>query len=175
MRPQHVLLSRRCPVCGGRSNAEGKLPLSQGIRTLELNLDEPVVLVETLSMHLLLALVELLPYKQFACQRCGHEFRMASQTSRELLYGLLTSMQPVTAPPPPAPPGAVAAPKRRVAPVVKSFPDGVPATAKPDTGKSRARPAMSKKPAEPQPGSPDWTPYHLDSDMDALFDQFKEE
>ena len=97
MRPQHVLLSRRCPVCGGCSNAEGKLPLSQGIRTLELNLDEPAMLVETLSMHLLLALVELLPYKQFACQRCGHEFRMASQTSRELLYGLLTSMQPVTA------------------------------------------------------------------------------
>ena len=178
MRPQHVLLSRRCPVCGGRSRAEGKIPLSQGMRTMELNLDEPAHLVETLSLHLLLALVELLPYKQFACQRCGHEFRMASQTSRELLYSMLTSMQPVAAPPPPSaqPINVVPAiPKRRSAPVVMTLPDSAAvqpaAPAKPKPRPSAALP----KPAKPQPGSPDWTPYHLDSDMDALFDRFKEE
>lgn len=179
MRPQHVLLSRRCPVCGGRSGAEGKLPLSQGIRTLELNLDEPALLVETLSLHLLLALVELLPYKQFLCGRCGHEFRMASQTTREMLYAMLTSMQPVTAPPPPSSQPINARPasvKRRPAGATgKLLPGMVTGKSTPDTVKARSVAAVPKKPVEPLPGSPDWTPYHLDSDMDALFDQFKEE
>jgi hypothetical protein len=159
--------------------AEGKMPLSQGMRAMELNLDEPARLVETLSLHLLLALVELIPYKQFACTRCGHEFRMASQTSREMLYALLTSMQPVVAPPPPstlpvnaAPPSA---PKRATRAPPKTMPAALtPQALAPAKGKQRPAPTPAKT-TRGKPEAPDWTPYHLDSDMDALFDQFKEE
>jgi hypothetical protein len=179
MRAQHVLLSRRCPVCGGRSGAEGKLPLSQGMRTMELNLDEPARLIETLSLHLLLALVELIPYKQFACQRCGHEFRLASQTSREMLYAMLVSMQPVAPPSAPAktPVNAPPAPARQVA----QKPKGMPAALTPQAlaaPKGKAKSRVGVQEPKPVPGKqmpPDWQPYHLDSDMDALFDQFKEE
>lgn len=174
MRALPVLLFRHCPVCGGRCAAEGQLPLSQGMRAMELNLDEPARLVETLSLHLLLALIELLPYKQFVCRRCGHEFRLASQTTREMLYGMLTSMRPVTAPPPPSTRpvnSPVAGPKPR-------RPAGKAASESPAAARTRAakRPAAEvPRPAEEKEVPPDWTPYHLDSDMDTLFDQFKEE
>lgn len=175
LRTQEVLLTRRCPVCGGRSEAVGKMPLSQGIRTVELNLDEPARLVDTLSLHLVLALVELLPYKQFGCRRCGHEFRLASQSTRSMLYDMLVSMQPIAPasaskssddrPLPPAR-SRIAAPK-----VVSAPPLEVPS--KP---RAKARPKVEPPPPPPseKETSPDWTPYHLDSDMDALFDQFKD-
>lgn len=173
-RTQHVRLARRCPVCGGRSHADAKLPLSQGIRTLELNLDEPAHLVETLSLHLLLALVELLPYKQFACQRCGHEFKLTNQTTRSMVYSLLTSMEPVAAAKPPP------LPSDKAKPATKARPASEPALGEPVAPAPRPRPKTAPKPtgpAAPAPkrGGPDWTPYHLDQGMDALFDQFKEE
>ena len=179
LRPQHVRLSRRCPVCGGRSYAEAKLPISLGIRAMELNLDEPAQLVESLSLHLLLALVELLPYKQFACTRCGHEFRLANQTTHNMVYSLLTSMEPVAATKPPSasllsPTTATHA--KPVRPVAQESEQAGPIrTAK---TKPVAKPKTKQQPAS-KPGGPDWTPYHLDSEidpeMDNLFDQFKEE
>ncbi len=175
MRTQPIRLSRRCPVCGGRSHAEAKMPLSQGIRAVELNLDQPAHLAETLSLHLLLALVELLPYKQFTCQRCFHEFRLASQTTRQVLFGLLSSMEPVAPPRPQPVPEAkrpsLPSPKP---PTVKEFKSPV---VRPKAPAQRPQPAPPGQatPAAPAPGGPDWTPYHLDQDLDALFDQFKEE
>jgi hypothetical protein len=178
MRAQSVLISRRCPACGGRGEAEGKMPLSQGMRTMELNLDEPARLVEMLSMHLLLALVELIPYKQFTCQRCGHEFKLASQTSRDMLYAMLVSMQPIEAPVPVAKAPVNARGPNTRAPATaktKSMPAALTHQAlAPPKSKARAAPPARKQPVEQVP-PPDWKPYHLDSDMDALFDQFKEE
>jgi len=178
MRPQHVLLTRRCPVCGGRSHAEGKLPISQGLRVMEFNLDEPASLVESLSLHLLLALVELIPYKQFACQRCGHEFQLASRAARDILHTMLTTMQPVQAPPPPAPAPAnvrkVVA-KRRAAPSPERMPAALTQQALAQPANNKPAERREAKPVPGKPAPPDWKPYHLDSDMDALFDQFKEE
>jgi hypothetical protein len=174
LRTQEVLLTRRCPICAGRSEAVGKLPLSQGIRTVELNLDEPARLVKELSLHLLLSLVELLPYKQFACRRCGHEFRLASQSTRAMMYDVLVSMQPVApalAPKPSETP--MFAPRPRGAPAkVQNVPP--PEVVAPARAKARPKAEPEAPSRQPRETPPDWTPYHLDSDMDALFDQFKE-
>lgn len=172
MRAHEVLLIRRCPVCGGRGEAIGKIPLSQGIRTVELNLDQPARLVEELSLHLLLALVELLPYKQFECRRCGHEYRLASQGSRALLYEMLVAMRPVDANPPGAQAKTGRSPQARPKqPKVAEAP--LAATPAP-RAQPRPQPTQAPATAKPQETPPDWTPYHLDTDLDELFDQFKD-
>jgi hypothetical protein len=95
MRARSIHLSRTCPVCGGRGTAEAKLPMSAHRKAPEFDLDDMAGLVKSQSLSLLLALVELLPYKLFACVACATEFRMESQSTKELVQAMLTSMQPV--------------------------------------------------------------------------------
>jgi len=95
MRTRPIILSKTCPVCGARSKAEARLPLPVNMPTLEFNLDDLGALVAKQSLSLLLALVELLPYKTFSCAKCGSEFRLESRSARELVGTMLSSLQPI--------------------------------------------------------------------------------
>lgn len=141
MRPHSTLLSKTCPVCGARSTAEAKLPIPANMTKAEFNLDDIGTLVEKQSLSLLLALVELLPYKTFACAKCGAEFRLENHAAKELVHTMLSSMRPIL---PQARPGK--APARRPAP-------------------PRARPEAPPSPTAAQTGK-DWE----SESLDALFD-----
>jgi hypothetical protein len=95
MRTRPILLSKTCPYCGGRSVAEAKLPVPANLPMIEYNLDHLDRLVETQSLGLLLALVELLPYKNFSCRKCQGEFRLESASTKELAHAMLASLRPV--------------------------------------------------------------------------------
>ncbi|MFA5083452.1 MAG: hypothetical protein WC474_12955 [Hydrogenophilaceae bacterium] len=108
MHTRPIILSKTCPYCGARSKAEAKIPAPANLPAAEINLDDLGALVEKQSLSQLLALVELLPYKTFACVKCGSEFRLESRSARDLVGAMLGSMQP--APPRKAP---AAAPRSR--------------------------------------------------------------
>jgi hypothetical protein len=190
MAAQISYLYKCCPACGGRARAEAKLPLAHANKPETFNLDDLAHIVETQTIGFLLALVELLPYKIFICQKCGHEFQMQSRAAKELVHSMLVAMQPVAAatspmqrtrkrtvlplPRPESLPGAEAIPAPIPAVVSRPAPAG-PARRKPQV---TDKPAPEKLPPDKMPPDkmpPDWEPYHLDSDMDAIFDQFKEE
>lgn len=94
MRTRPTVLSKTCPYCGARSQAEAKLPVPANMPAVEYDLDNLGALVQRQSLSLLLALVELLPYKTFACVKCGSEFRLQSRAAKELVGAMLKSMQP---------------------------------------------------------------------------------
>jgi hypothetical protein len=89
------MLRKTCPYCGGPSYAEAKLPVASNLAAVEYNLDDLGALVENQSLSMLLALVELLPYKTFVCRKCHNEFRMESRTGKELVRSMLANMKPV--------------------------------------------------------------------------------
>jgi hypothetical protein len=95
MRARPTMLRKTCPFCGGPSFAEAKLPVASNLPTVEYNLDDLGALVENQSLSMLLALVELLPYKNFVCRKCHGEFRMESRTGKELVRSMLATMKPV--------------------------------------------------------------------------------
>jgi hypothetical protein len=95
MRTRPTLLRKTCPLCGGPSYAEAKLPISSSVPVVEYNLDDLGALVEKQSLSLLLALVELLPYKTFVCRKCRGEFRMENQAAKEMARAMLATMKPV--------------------------------------------------------------------------------
>ncbi len=95
MRTRPALLRKACPFCGGGSYAEAKLPVPANLPAVEYNLDELATLVEKESIGLLLALVELLPYKNFICRKCQREFMLESRSAKELARAMLSSMKPV--------------------------------------------------------------------------------
>lgn len=97
MRTRPIVLSKTCPYCGARSKAEAKLPVPANVPAVEFNLDNLGVLIQKQSLSLLLALVELLPYKTFACVKCGNEFRLQNRAAKELVGAMLSSMQPAPA------------------------------------------------------------------------------
>ncbi len=94
-RQRCALLRKSCPACGGTAAAEAKLPLSAGSRPAELDLDDPAGLAARLGLGELLALVELVPYKRFECRACGHGFRLANQTAKDMALAMLGALQPV--------------------------------------------------------------------------------
>lgn len=167
MRARTVGLVKRCPACGGRAYAEAKLPLNSSLQPLDFNLDDIAGLVERQSLGLLLALIELLPYKNFECTACRYEFRLENRTAKTMVRAMLDGLQPVA---PDAP-----APRRRSTPLPVT-PDHPDRPAAP-TPAPRPRPAAPRIPAPsipPPTPAPEWEPYHLESDMDTLFDQFKD-
>lgn len=98
MAARAVWLRKHCPKCGGAARAEAKLPGSPGPRPTEFDLDDLSALADKHSLGLLLAVVELLPYKQFSCGSCGQEFRLANDTAKEMVIGMLAAMRPVSEP-----------------------------------------------------------------------------
>ncbi|MBI5938706.1 MAG: hypothetical protein HY850_12780 [Betaproteobacteria bacterium] len=112
---KHVSILRKvCPMCGAGAQAEARLPISAGVRPPEIDLDRPDHVGAQLSVGQLLSLVEVIPYKQFRCQKCGHEFKLASQMGKALLVDMLGSMQPIA--PAPKKPAAKAKPAAKKAP-----------------------------------------------------------
>ena len=177
MPAQVSYLYKYCPACGSRARAEAKLPLAHAQRPEEFDLDDLGGLVEKQTIGFLLALVELLPYKIFTCRKCGHEFQLQNRAAKELVHSMLASMQPVAAAPSPAqaarrrhqvrlpPPEAAPAPVQRARQVRPSPPV-----------QPKRQPVIESPPPAVEPTHPpDWEPYHLDTDMDDIFDQFREE
>lgn len=137
MRHRPIQLGKICPVCGSTAYAEAKLPTPASTPAVKFDLDHPATLVEGQSLSLLLALVELLPYKLFYCARCGAEFKLESPVSRGLVRAMLDSMSPV-------------------------LPAGRPAA----TAPTRPRPAPSATratPAQAAPASDEWEVESLDT------------
>lgn len=167
------LLSKCCPVCGGRSWTECKLPLAHGSRPAEFNLDDMDALVTKHTIGFLLALIELLPYKQFVCQKCHHEFRMENRNAKSLVRGVLSGMQTVATAKPRVSKPVVNKPNPTAktvklpasAPVAKvSVPSARP-VGKPEDKRPKAAP-------DTQQHAGDWEPFHVESDLDSLFDEF---
>jgi hypothetical protein len=168
-------LYKCCPACGGRARAEAKMPPAHARRPEEYDLDDLGGLVERQTIGFLLALVELLPYKNFTCRKCGNEFQLQNRAAKDLVHAMLAAMQPVASAPSPAqatrqrftvrlpPPDAPPAPAQRARPV-RPAPPATP----------QRQPAVEAPPPAPAQ-APDWEPYHLDGEMDQIFDQFKEE
>lgn len=98
MRTRPILLSKTCLACGGRGRTEAKLPIPSNAPAAELDLDDLAALVERQSLSLLLALVELLPYKVFTCTTCHAEFKLDNPAARELVGAMLHGMRPVKQP-----------------------------------------------------------------------------
>jgi len=142
MRTRPTLLRKTCPMCGGPSYTEAKLPISSSVAVVEYNLDDLGALVEKQSLSLLLALVELLPYKTFTCRKCRGEFRMENQAAKDMVRAMLATMKPVI---------PEVAPKRA-------------APARP-TPRPALTPAMAA-PTKPEQKKGDWEVESLDS----LFD-----
>lgn len=126
MRTRPALLRKTCPFCGGGSYAEAKLPVPANLPAVEYNLDELATLVEKESIGLLLALVELLPYKNFTCRKCQREFMLESRSAKELARAMLASMKPVIQNVEPRP--SVARPVRPTLAPVSTKPALAPAT-----------------------------------------------
>lgn len=172
-------LFKCCPACGGRARAEAKLPHAHAQRPEQFNLDDLGALVEHQTLSFLLALVELLPYKNFTCRKCGHEFQLQNRAAKDLVHSMLAAMQPVAAAVSPAQ-------KARSRHTVRlPLPEAMPVEAAVPRPPQPAAPAQSR-PVAKTPGvmpppqveetpSSDWEPYHLDGDMDDIFDQFTEE
>lgn len=155
MRPRPTLLTKTCPYCGGRSHAEAKLPVPANIPGMEFNLDNLAVLVEKQSLSLLLALVELLPYKTFVCRKCHGEFRMHSGSTKEMVHAMLSSMRPITQ--------QTAKPKRAAVPRPRP---GIPPAHAPHVH-AHAKPKPEPEPAADKKEQKDeWEAESLD----ALFD-----
>lgn len=143
MRTRSILLSKTCPYCGARSVAEAKLPIPANLPSVEYNLDRLDKLVETQSLGLLLALVELLPYKIFVCRKCSGEFRMESASTKEMAKSMLASMRPI-------------------------IPEKKPKKAQPP--KPRPRPLQPKEPAAAPSGPTAKTEWSEPESLDELFD-----
>ncbi|HEX8979601.1 MAG TPA: hypothetical protein VF811_07820 [Parasulfuritortus sp.] len=130
MRTRPSMLRKTCPFCGGPSYAEAKLPVAANLPNVEYNLDDLGALIENQSLSLLLALVELLPYKTFACRKCQREFQMESRSTRELVRTMLADMKPVI-PNPPRPKPKRASPAHPKTKPPESAPTGATKPAKP--------------------------------------------
>lgn len=154
MRTRPILLSKTCPYCGARSIAEAKLPVPANMPAVEYNLDNVAQLVDNLSLSLLLALVELLPYKTFSCRKCQGEFRMESKVTKDLVGGVLTSMRPVI---PQESTKKTARPKPRPAAPAMPPQAGVPPPAGTPPRPAPSKPLVNKDWQEPE-------------SLDALFD-----
>jgi len=96
MATRAVQLRKVCPRCGDGARAEGKLPGFPGPRPVVYDLDDLPHLAAWQSLGTLLALVELLPYKQFHCPRCGHAFRLENAAAKEMALGMLAALRPVS-------------------------------------------------------------------------------
>lgn len=96
MATRAVQLRKVCPRCGDGARAEGKLPGFPGPRPSVYDLDDLPRLAARHSLGTLLALVELLPYKQFHCFRCGHSFRLENAAAKEMALGMLAALRPVS-------------------------------------------------------------------------------
>lgn len=96
MAARTVQLRKVCPRCGDGARAEGKLPGFPGPRPVVYDLDDLPRLAARHSLGTLLALVELLPYKQFHCPRCGHAFRLENAAAKEMAVGMLAALRPVS-------------------------------------------------------------------------------
>lgn len=90
-----IHLHRHCPRCGGLARAEGKMPGFPGPRPPVFDLDDLGRLAARHSLGMLLALVELLPYKQFECPRCGYTFRLTNATAKDMVLSMLAALEPV--------------------------------------------------------------------------------
>ncbi len=90
-----IHLRRHCPRCGSMARAEGKLPGFPGPRPPVFDLDDLGRLAARHSLGMLLALVELLPYKQFECTRCGYSFRLTNETAKDMVVAMLAALKPV--------------------------------------------------------------------------------
>lgn len=77
------------------AHAEGKIAGFPGPRPPVFDLDDLGRLAARHSLGMLLALVELLPYKQFECQRCGYSFRLTNVTAKDMVVAMLAALQPV--------------------------------------------------------------------------------
>lgn len=96
MATRAVQLRKVCPRCGEGARAEGKLPGFPGPRPVVYDLDDLPRLAARHSLGTLLALVELLPYKQFQCPRCGHAFRLENAAAKEMALAMLAALRPVS-------------------------------------------------------------------------------
>ncbi len=143
MRSRPTLLRKTCPFCGGPSFAEAKLPVATSLAAVEFNLDNLGALVESQSISLLLALVELLPYKNFVCRKCHSEFRMESRAGKEMVHSMLATMKPV-------------------------IPEARPMRPKPRPRPAAKPPAPAIKP--PTPETPSQTEEWEAESLDTLFD-----
>lgn len=90
-----IHLRRHCPRCGGMARAEGKIAGFPGPRPPVFDLDDLGRLAARHSLGMLLALVELLPYKQFECTRCGYSFRLTNATAKDMAVSMLAALEPV--------------------------------------------------------------------------------
>lgn len=173
-----VHLRKRCPRCAGPGRAEAQLAGFQGIRPPEFDLDDLPGLAARHSLGILLALVELLPYKQFSCAGCGYQFRLANRDAKDLVLGMLAAMRAVpddgSLGPPATRPGRPHRAKPARPSVMPANPIQPVAPIKPVPASPPRRPA--KRPARPQglmplapdsgvsppPSVPDWEPEGLD-------------
>ncbi|MCU0842449.1 MAG: hypothetical protein MUC79_12125 [Thiobacillaceae bacterium] len=167
-------LRKRCPRCAGPGRAEAQLAGFAGTRPPEFDLDDLDRLAARHSLGILLALVELLPYKQFTCAGCGYQFRLANRDAKNLVLGMLSAMQPVPDDGTSALPAARPARPHRAKPARPSPP------ATPPTPVRAAKAGPAKRPpnrpasppdllplapdsaALPPPTFPDWEPEGLD-------------
>jgi len=90
-----IHLRRHCPRCGSMTRAEAKMPGFPGPRPPVFDLDDLGRLSARHSLGMLLALVELLPYKQFECTRCGYGFRLTNETAKDMVVAMLAALRPV--------------------------------------------------------------------------------
>ncbi len=101
-----IELTKYCPRCGGRALAHARLPGLPGPRPLVYDLDDLPRLAARLTLGTLITLVEVLPYKRFACPHCGHGFRLANDHAKDMVVGMLAALRPVDGrAPQPAPTG----------------------------------------------------------------------
>ncbi len=155
MRTSAIELTKICPSCGGLGHSEAKLPMSANRAPPVFNLDDMDGLVSSQGLSLLLALVELLPYKLFTCGRCQTEFKMESQSTKELVQAMLMSMRPVVPAAKPARRSTTASSRARTA------------------ASASAEPARKRPQAPPAPSAAQ-APWEAES-LDALFDYHVEE
>lgn len=99
------------------ARAEGKIAGFPGPRPPVFDLDDLGRLAARHSLGMLLALVELLPYKQFECQHCGYSFRLTNATAKDMVVAMLAALQPVASERLRPSPG-----KRPVVPPARSMP-----------------------------------------------------
>ncbi len=71
------------------------MPGFPGPRPSVFDLDDLGRLAAQHSLGMLLALVELLPYKLFECTRCGYRFRLTNETAKDMAVAMLAALQPV--------------------------------------------------------------------------------
>lgn len=71
------------------------MPGFPGPRPPVFDLDDLGRLAQRHSLGMLLALVELLPYKQFECTHCGHGFRLTNETAKDMVVAMLAALRPV--------------------------------------------------------------------------------